>query len=85
MSSNKNDSKYKEYRKNNYVTPYGINLVSQMIKHQNEILIDNYCHQRKISEKKKKLLKSELLKVSNYTPQVIQSKHKEQLQKHLLQ
>ena len=73
-----------ESTKQVYVTPYGINLISQMIKHQNEILIANYCYQRKISEKKKKLLKSELLKVNNYTPQVIQSKHKEQLQKHLL-
>lgn len=73
-----------ESKKQMYVTPYGINLISRMIKHQNEILIDNYCYQEKISEKKKALLKSELLKICNYTPQVIQSKHKEQLQKHLL-
>ena len=73
-----------ESKKQMYVTPYGINLISRMIKHQNEILIDNYCYREKISEKKKALLKSELLKVGNYTPQVIQSKHKERLQKHLL-
>lgn len=67
-----------------YTTPYGINLISQIIKHQNEILIDNYCFQKKLSDKKSKEVKSELLKVNNYTPQIIQSKHKEQLQKHLL-
>ena len=33
--------------------------------------------------KKRKRLR-ELLKVNNYTPQIIQSKHKEQLQKYLL-
>jgi len=71
--------KYKRYR-----TPYGINLLSQMIKHQNQILIDNYCYKENISDKKKNEIKEKLLKVNNYTPQVIQSKHKEQLQKHLL-
>ena len=67
-----------------YTTPYGINLLSQIIKHQNEIIINNYCFQKKLSDKKTKEIKKELLKVNNYTPQVIQSKHKEQLQKYLL-
>ena len=67
-----------------YTTPYGINIISQIIKHQNEIIINNYCFKKKLSETKSKEIKSELLKVNNYTPQIIQSKHKEQLQKHLL-
>lgn len=67
-----------------YTTPYGINLLSQIIKHQNEIIINNYCFQKKLSDKQTKEIKKELLKVNNYTPQVIQSKHKEQLQKYLL-
>lgn len=71
-----------EYKK--YVTPYGINMLSQIIKHQNEILINNYCFQKKLGEEKIQEIKQELLKVNNYTPQVIQSKHKEQLQKYLL-
>lgn len=67
-----------------YTTPYGINIISQIIKHQNEIVINNYCFKKKLSDTKSKEIKSELLKVNNYTPQIIQSKHKEQLQKHLL-
>ena len=67
-----------------YTTPYGINLISQIIKHQNEIIINNYCFKKKLSDKKTKEIKNELLKVNNYTPQVIQSKYKEQLQKYLL-
>ena len=75
----KQDDKYKRY-----TTPYGINIISQIIKHQNEIIINNYCFKKKLSESKSKEIKSELLKVNNYTPQIIQSKHKEQLQKYLL-
>ena len=75
----KQDDNYKRY-----TTPYGINIISQIIKHQNEIIINNYCFKKKLSESKSKEIKSELLKVNNYTPQIIQSKHKEQLQKHLL-
>lgn len=70
--------------KKKYTTPYGINLISQIIKHQNEIIINNYCFQKKLTEKQTQELKKELLKVNNYTPQVIQSKRKEQLQKYLL-
>lgn len=75
----KQNEKYKKY-----TTPYGINLISQMIKHQNIIEINNFCHRENVSDKKKEEIKTELLKVGNYTPQVIQSKHKEQLQKYLL-
>lgn len=67
-----------------YITPYGINLISQIIKHQNEVVINNYCFQKKLTDKQNKEIKKELLKVNNYTPQVIQSKHKEKLQKYLL-
>ena len=74
----------KSKSKKSYQTPYGINLISQMIKHQNIIEINNFCHRENVSDKKKQEIKSELLKVGNYTPQVIQSKHKEQLQKYLL-
>ena len=73
-----------EKYKKSYNTPYGINLISQMIKHQNIIEINNFCHRENVSDKKKEEIKTELLKVGNYTPQVIQSKHKEQLQKYLI-
>ncbi len=75
------NEKYEQYKKLNYKNPHPINLFSRMFKTQNIEFINNYCEKNNISDIKKQEIIETLIKPNYYTPNITNSKSKEDVQK----
>ena len=68
----------------NYINPSPLYLIAQMIKKQNEDIIDNYCKKKDMSLKETEELKKQFIKVNHYYPNVVQKQNRETLQCYLI-
>ena len=67
-----------------YNNPSPLYLIAQIIKKQNEKLIENYCKDKKMLPKETEQLKKEFIKVNHYYPNVVQKQNRETLQCYLI-
>jgi len=77
----KTNEDYKVYKQLNYKNPYPINLVSKLIKTQNIKFIEELCEKNKVNCIEKQSIIEQLVKTNYYTPYIINSKSKEDVQK----
>ena len=75
--------KYELDKTLNYKNPHAINLFSRLLKLQNNEFINDYCEKNNISDPQKKEIIDALIKPNYYTPNIINSKAKEGVQKFL--
>ena len=78
-----NNEKYETYKKLNYKNPYPINIISKTIKSQNMQFINDYCKENNIENCQKEIIIEKLIKPNYYTPNITNSKSKEEVQKYL--
>jgi hypothetical protein len=63
-----------------YVNPYPINIITNLVRHQNLELITQICDKHNVTDTKKQEILDKLLKPNYYTPLIINSEFKEKLQ-----
>ena len=82
IQKNANDKKQTEIeRKNNYICPTALTLLSKTIKEQNIILIEWICNKYDLSTSEKDDLMATFIKINYYCPNKILSTNREKLQK----
>jgi hypothetical protein len=79
--NSENNKKLELYNQINYKNPFMLSLISNMIKKQNKEFIKTYCKDNNISNEKQNELINKFIKPNYYTPLVINSSSKEELQK----
>tara|TARA_B100001057_G_scaffold492635_1_gene585410 strand:- start:266 stop:538 length:273 start_codon:yes stop_codon:yes gene_type:complete len=76
-----NKKKLELYNQINYKNPFMLSLISSVIKKQNKEFIKTYCKDNNISNEQQNELLKNFIKPNYYTPLVINSSSKEELQK----
>ena len=79
--NSENKKKLELYNQINYKNPFMLSLISSVIKKQNKEFIITYCKDNNISNEQQNMLIDKFLKPNYYTPLVINSSSKEELQK----
>jgi hypothetical protein len=79
--NSENNKKLQLYNQINYKNPFMLTIISKVMKKQNLALIKTYCKNNNISNEQQDKLSKQFIKPNYYTPLVINSSSKEELQK----
>ena len=75
------NERYKLEQSKYYKNPFPISFISQMIKKQNMLIINEFCKENGLDNSIKEDLYSTYLKPNYYTPFIVNSQTKENVQK----